>query len=87
MIDASVSYGMSGGGVFDSQSGQLVGLVRGYRTAHLSLDSSSTPLKLPVAGETTVVSTRDIVCFLEAEGRHDLVPERLRTSLDTWPCE
>ena len=87
MIDASVSYGMSGGGVFDSQSGQLVGLVRGYRTAHLSLDSNSAPLKLPVAGETTVVSSRDIVCFLEAEGRHDLVSESLRSPLDDWPCE
>lgn len=86
MIDASVSYGMSGGGVFDSTSGRLVGLVRGYRTAHLSLDSRSAPLKLPVAGETTVVSTRDIACFLRAEGRHGLVPDGLTVPSGTWPC-
>ncbi|MEM7224490.1 MAG: serine protease [Pseudomonadota bacterium] len=86
MIDASVSYGMSGGGVYDSESGDLIGLVRGYRTAHLSLDSSSAPLKLPVAGETTVVSTHDIACFLETEGRQDLMPERLKTTLEAWPC-
>ncbi len=64
LIDASVSYGMSGGGVFDSRSGHLVGLVQGYRTAQLSLPSSSDLLKLPVAGETTVISTAKIACFL-----------------------
>lgn len=64
LIDASVSYGMSGGGVFDSKTGRLVGLVQGYRTAHLSLPTSSEPLKLPVAGETTVISTAKIACFL-----------------------
>ena len=87
MIDASVSYGMSGGGVFDSRDGRLVGLVRGYRTAHLSLDSRSAPLKLPVAGETTVVSTRDILCFLQAEGRHDIRPARRTVLSERWPCE
>ena len=64
LIDASVSYGMSGGGVFDSKSGRLVGLVQGYRTAQLSLPSSAELLKLPVAGETTVISTAKIACFL-----------------------
>lgn len=64
LIDASVSYGMSGGGVFNSKSGRLVGLVQGYRTAQLSLPSSAELLKLPVAGETTVISTAKIACFL-----------------------
>lgn len=66
LIDASVSYGMSGGGVFASKTGHLVGLVQGYRTAHLSLPSSNEPLKLPVAGETTVISSPKIACFLAA---------------------
>ena len=47
LVDATVSYGMSGGGVFDKQTGDLVGLVRGYRTAHLSLSSEQSPLKRP----------------------------------------
>ena len=68
LVDATVSYGMSGGGVFDKRTGDLVGLVRGYRTAHLSLSSEQSPLKLPIAGETTVISTRDIVCFLRSVG-------------------
>ena len=68
LIDASVSYGMSGGGVFDKQSGNLVGIVRGYRTAHLSLTSEAAPVKLPIAGETTVIPTQEILCFLDAKG-------------------
>lgn len=73
LVDATVSYGMSGGGVYDKQSGQLVGLVRGYRTAHLSLSSDDPPLKLPIAGETTIISTRDIVCFLRSIGYEQLI--------------
>jgi len=65
LIDASVSYGMSGGGVFDKTTGALVGLVRGYRTAELSYGGgNSKPLRFPVAGETTVVPIADIICFL-----------------------
>lgn len=67
LIDASVSHGMSGGGVFASDTGGLVGLVRGYRTAQLALPGADgEPLNLPVAAETTVISTADIVCFLSA---------------------
>jgi serine protease Do len=67
LIDASVSYGMSGGGVFEGRSGRLIGIVRGYRTAQLSLPGTGAEtLSLPVAGETTVVPTHDILCFLEA---------------------
>ena len=73
LVDATVSYGMSGGGVYDKRTGQLVGLVRGYRTAHLSLSSEDPPLKLPIAGETTIISTRDIVCFLRSYGYEGLI--------------
>jgi len=33
LIDTSVSYGASGAGVFDAETGELVGVVEGYRTA------------------------------------------------------
>ncbi len=66
LIDAAVSYGMSGGGVFESADGALVGLVRGYRTAQLALpEDGSKPLNIPVAAETTVISAKDIACFLQ----------------------
>ena len=69
MVDASVSYGASGGGVFDAATGVLLGIVEGYRTARVSL--STTPertFEMPVAGETTVVGTPLIRHFLETAG-------------------
>ncbi len=86
LVDATVSYGMSGGGVFDKRTGQLLGLVRGYRTAHLSLSSEDAPLKLPIAGETTVISTRDIVCFLRASGYEGLVAKSAASAITERDC-
>ncbi|MGH6899237.1 MAG: S1 family peptidase [Geminicoccaceae bacterium] len=75
LIDASVSYGMSGGGVFDARTGDLLGIVRGYRTAQLSVQGSDAqPLQVPLAGETTVISAAQIACFLAANGFAHLIP-------------
>jgi S1-C subfamily serine protease len=69
MVDASVSYGASGGGVFDADSGALVGIVEGYRTAHVSMpDKPDRVMQLPVAGETNVISVPAILKFLTASG-------------------
>ena len=68
LVDAPVSYGTSGGGIYDATTGGLLGLVRGYRSAELAVPGSeSAVLKIPVAGETTVVSTEDIHRFLKAQ--------------------
>ncbi|PWU25041.1 MAG: hypothetical protein C5B48_03290 [Candidatus Rokuibacteriota bacterium] len=75
MVDASVSYGASGGGVFDAETGALVGIVEGYRTANVSMpETPDRVLQLPVAGETTVISARAIMDFLTAAGLADLMP-------------
>ena len=87
LVDATVSYGMSGGGVFDESTGDLVGLVRGYRTAHLSLSSEQTPLKLPIAGETTVISTRTIVCFLRSAGYESLTADSAAAAVPERDCK
>jgi len=69
MVDASVSYGASGGGVFDAESGALVGIVEGYRTAHVSVpDKPDRVMQVPVAGETTVIPVSAILNFLSASG-------------------
>jgi S1-C subfamily serine protease len=69
MIDASVSYGASGGGVFDATTGTLVGIVESYRTARVALPTQpEKTLDLPVPGETTVVGTPAIRRFLRAAG-------------------
>lgn len=65
MVDASVSYGSSGGGVFDAATGALIGIVEGYRTARMTTKEERT-LEIPVAGETTLISSQAIRTFLAA---------------------
>jgi serine protease Do len=78
LIDAAVSYGTSGGGVFDARTGLLVGIVRGYRTAKLALPGAPPQsLDLPIAGETTVISTVTIRCFLGRVALDDVDKARL----------
>ncbi len=36
LVDTSVSYGASGAGVFDADTGELIGVVEGYRTAQIA---------------------------------------------------
>jgi S1-C subfamily serine protease len=73
LLDASISFGMSGGGVFDARTGRLLGIVRGYRAAQLSVQGSEAePVRVPLAGETTVVSAAQIACFLSASGFAEL---------------
>jgi serine protease Do len=70
MIDASVSYGASGGGVFDAENGGLVGLIEGYRTARVSFKGDATQryLEVPVPGETYVTPLADVHRFLTESG-------------------
>lgn len=76
MVSASVSYGSSGGGVFDAQTGELVGIVEGYRTAKVAIpEMKERVLEMPVAGETTVIPTPTILRFLVASGLGDFLPK------------
>ena len=78
LINAAVGYGTSGGGVFDGKSGALVGIVRGYRTAKLSIPGTSPQaLEFPIAGETTVIPTPDILCLLQEA----VLGERLQAAI------
>src|SRR5262249_15837388 len=62
MVDASVSYGASGGGVFQASTGRLVGLVEGYQTARVSFkgEAADRYIDVPVPGETYVTSLGSI---------------------------
>jgi S1-C subfamily serine protease len=77
MVDASVSYGASGGGVFDARRGRLVGLVEGYRTARVSFTGDATPryIDVPVPGGTYVVPLVDIRRFLAGTAYASLLVE------------
>jgi hypothetical protein len=71
MVDASVAYGMSGGGVFDAATGRLVGLIEGYGTARVPFGEKPTLqyIDVPVPGETYVTSLATIEGFLRDTGQ------------------
>ncbi|MBI3458301.1 MAG: trypsin-like peptidase domain-containing protein [Candidatus Rokubacteria bacterium] len=77
MVDASVSYGASGGGVFEVETGRLVGLVEGYRTARVSYkgEAALRYIDVPVPGETYVTPLTHIRRFLAESGHADLLEE------------
>jgi S1-C subfamily serine protease len=80
MVDASVSYGTSGGGVYDGRAGGLIGLVEGYSTARVSSQGvkPSWYIDVPVPGQTFVTPMSDVRRFLAESGYPDLVgpPDR-----------
>jgi serine protease Do len=72
MIDASVSYGSSGGGVFDAVTGALLGIVESYRTARMTVaEAPERFIEVPVPGQTTMVSSSAIRDFLRELGLDD----------------
>jgi hypothetical protein len=74
VVDASVAYGMSGGGVFDAVTGRLVGLIEGYGTARVPFGQRPTLqyIDVPVPGETYVTSLATIEGFLQDTGQVNL---------------
>lgn len=78
LIDATVGYGTSGGGIFETEEGRLVGLVRGYRSVKIPLPGpDGKSVSLPVAGETTVISISRIAHVLAAAGFGHVMPPRM----------
>ena len=66
MIDASAPRGVSGGGAFDAETGNLIGIVQGHQTFSFAVkdQSQSYTMKFPVPGTTFVVPTALIRPFL-----------------------
>jgi hypothetical protein len=75
MVSATVSYGSSGGGVFDADTGELVGIVESYRTAKVAIpEMKDRVLEVPVAGETTLIPAPLIARFIRDSGLNSYVP-------------
>ena len=66
VIDAAAPRGVSGGGVFEEETGRLVGIVQGHQTFSMALkdQAQSYTLKFPVPGATFVVPMTQIRPFL-----------------------
>ena len=75
MVDASVSYGTSGGGVYEARRGALIGVVKGYSTARVSAQGADPPwyIDVPVPGQTYVTPLSDVKRFLADAGYADLI--------------
>lgn len=78
MVDASVSYGSSGGGVYEARAGGLIGVIEGYSTARVSPSGADPPwyIDVPVPGQTFVTPLSDVRRFLGEAGYADLVDAR-----------
>jgi serine protease Do len=77
MVDAAVSYGSSGGGVFRASTGELIGLVEGYPTARVAFEGGTSPghVGVPVPGQTDLTPSGDAVGFRRGSGHGPLVAE------------
>ena len=66
VIDAAAPRGVSGGGVFEEETGRLVGVVQGHQTLSMAVkdQAQSYTLKFPVPGATFVVPMTQIRPFL-----------------------
>lgn len=75
MVDASVSYGSSGGGVYEARGGALIGIVEGYSTARVTSQGATPPwyIDVPVPGQTFVTPLSDVRRFLAEAGFADLL--------------
>jgi S1-C subfamily serine protease len=75
MVDAAVSYGISGGPVFEARSGRLVGIVEGYSTARVTSQGAAGAwyIDVPVPGQTFVTPLGDIRRFLADSGLEALL--------------
>lgn len=80
MVDASVSYGSSGAGVFEERTGELIGIVEGYSTARVSFPgaSASSYIDVPVPGQTFVSPLAQVRRFLTEIGHDEFLPKAER---------
>ena len=69
VIDAAAPRGVSGGGVFDAETGGLIGIVQGHQTFSVAMkdQAQSYVLKFPVPGSTFVVPMAEIRPFLASK--------------------
>jgi serine protease Do len=68
--DAPIGYGASGGGIFSLETGKLLAIVEGYRTAKVgfAVADKDYSFDVPMPGETFAAPTSKVRKFLEAKG-------------------
>lgn len=68
--DAPIGYGASGGGIFSLETGRLLAIVEGYRTAQVdfAVREESYSFDVPMPGETFAAPSTKVRQFLLAKG-------------------
>ncbi|MBN1209274.1 MAG: trypsin-like peptidase domain-containing protein [Myxococcaceae bacterium] len=68
--DAPIGYGASGGGIFSLETGKLLAIVEGYRTAKVgfAVADRDYSFDVPMPGETFAAPTSKVRRFLESKG-------------------
>ncbi|HEX8824493.1 MAG TPA: serine protease [Archangium sp.] len=73
--DAAIGYGASGGGIFSLESGKLLAIVEGYRTAKVgfAVAEQNFSFDVPMPGETFAAPTSKVRQFLQQHGFSRLI--------------
>ncbi len=68
--DAAIGYGASGGGIFSLESGKLLAIVEGYRTAKVgfAVAEQNFSFDVPMPGETFAAPISKVRQFLQQHG-------------------
>ncbi len=76
--DAAIGYGASGGGIYSLETGRLVAIVEGYRTAKVgfAVQEESFSFDVPMPGETFAAPATKVRDFLEQKGFAHLLDGR-----------
>jgi serine protease Do len=78
--DAPIGYGASGGGIYSTETGRLLAIVEGYRTAkiNLAVAQENVSFDVPMPGETFAAPASKVRAFLAARGFGHLVDRTAR---------
>jgi serine protease Do len=68
--DAPIGYGASGGGIFSLETGRLLAIVEGYRTAKVdfAVQEQNYSFDVPMPGETFAAPSAKVRLFLQTKG-------------------
>lgn len=80
--DAPIGYGASGGGIFSLETGRLLAIVEGYRTAKVgfAVAEQNYSFDVPMPGETFAAPSSKVRRFLQAKGYERLLVQRTAPS-------
>lgn len=86
--DAPVGYGSSGGGIYSVETGRLLAIVEGYRTAKMGFNVAEArySFEVPMPGETFAAPASKVRAFMDANGLARLLTPGEPSTVSTAPA-